>query len=43
MRIFMIFPLTNYFLGDQITEDEIGTARGMYAEEISIHDFDREN
>jgi len=42
--VFMIFLLANYFLGDQIEEDEIGSACGMYTgEEISIQGFDGEN
>jgi hypothetical protein len=44
MRNFMIFLCTNYYLGDQIKEDETGSACGMYAgEEISIQGFDGEN
>jgi hypothetical protein len=39
----MIFLLSNYFVGHQIKEDERGSARGMYAEEIHIQDFDGEN
>jgi hypothetical protein len=31
MRNFMIFLCTNYYLGDQMKEDEIGSACGMYA------------
>jgi hypothetical protein len=43
MRSFMIFLLSNCFFGDQIKEDETGSAHGMYAEDISIQDFDGEN
>ena len=40
----MIFLLTNYYLGDQSKEDEIGSACGMYGgEDIFIQGFDGEN
>jgi hypothetical protein len=44
MRSFMIFLPTNYFLGDQIKEDAIGSAYGMHrGEEIFIQGSDGEN
>ena len=40
----MIFLLTNYYLRDQIKEDEVGSAGGMYeGEDISVQGFDGEN
>jgi len=40
----MIFLLTNYYLGDQIKEDEVGSASGKYeGEDKSVQCFDGEN